>query len=420
MAAQLQRREARGECEEHEAETVAVGDRDRWDGPGESVEEGDRGTELQHVAGDARQHARLPQPDPDEGRAFERPGSGGPAGVERQRDRQRREEQRERRERRDEQGLGGVVPATDMLCGGHVDRAGDERRERGTVLEVRDEPDLQREGRERESEDERAVEGAFTAIGSVAGEERRDREVRDEERREEGLRRRPEVRPVEARAPRGADREREREAGEVQHAPRPARGDRDDPGVQDGVVAEQRDVIARAGRREHRREEAAGRPEDGEALGLLAQREDRGARGDHGQQSEREAGGQQGVEPQGREDREIHDPDAAALQRDGEPGASAAQPPAERRECHPGEHGAADPEFRRDVGVVVREFQEEGDAEEQHDDADPDDRVAAREPAERRGDPGGGLRGRCPPRVGQRRFGGGVGWQRIRHVRCLR
>ena len=87
-------------------------------------------------------------------------GSGwGPSLKFKGRDRQRREEQRERRERRDEQGLGGVVPATDMLCGGHVDRAGDERRERGTVLEVRDEIYMRRDDFER-----------FNAKASQAGE----------------------------------------------------------------------------------------------------------------------------------------------------------------------------------------------------------------------------------------------------------
>src|ERR1700741_3541557 len=98
-----------------------------------------------------------------------------------------------------------------------------------------------------------------TAFGRrlIEGIQDRDQQIEREEQQQERFRAGEEIRPVLQRAPVRAAAEREGEADQVEHAPWAYPRDREDRGVEQRVVAEQRDVAALAGRDQDRGEEAA-------------------------------------------------------------------------------------------------------------------------------------------------------------------
>src|SRR5215467_16115187 len=87
------------------------------------------------------------------------------------------------------------------------------------------------------------------------------------------------------------------------------------------------------------------------------------------------------VEPEGREDDQIEDTDPAALQTERVAGALLAEPPAEHEQHERAGGYSGEPQLDRQIEALARVLEQERDAEEQHHDADPHDRVAAREPA---------------------------------------
>jgi hypothetical protein len=152
-------------------------------------------------------------------------------------------------------------------------------------------------------------------------------------------------------------------------------------------------VAAAAARGEDRREEAAAGADDGERHRVLPDREDGGEHRDRREQEEGAPGRQEVPEPQRAEGREVEDRHAGALQSERVAATALAQPPAddEQRDAA-GRHRAraAPPE----ACVVRGVLEQEGEADEEDQQADSRDGVAAGEPRhEGFGSAGGGGRG---------------------------
>jgi hypothetical protein len=131
-------------------------------------------------------------PDPDDRRAFERPGGAGPARVECQRDRKRCEHDPQREEAFRQEVPAFAIRALQEVRRHEIDRRDADGGEGESVLGVVQHPRLQPEREDRRAEDDGAVDRSrrLLAPGRVRGlarEEDRDRHVHEEERDEEGL-----------------------------------------------------------------------------------------------------------------------------------------------------------------------------------------------------------------------------------------
>ena len=155
----------------------------------------------------------------------------------------------------------------------------------------------------------------------------RQREVeREEEGAKEGRRQQP-VRLIEAVVPGREVADCGQERGRAEHAEAAQVGDSEQPRAEDGEVAEESDLGVGASAQQGRCQKAAGQCQNGETLGVLADRE-----GDHGrrhndQRAEDCGQGKKVVERPGCVHREIDDPDAESGHAFGEvPHAPADQP----------------------------------------------------------------------------------------------
>ena len=334
---------------------------------------------LQHGAGDLRQAALLAQPEPDQRGTFERECARGRARAQRERHGQRGKADGEHREGIAEQALARALPPGQQ----QVQRGRgqcDQGQRHALALQQRR---LQREREQRVAEHERAIdEIALRGAAPCAVQDRHgkvDREEREQERLGAG-----QQRPLVAQhAPRGADREREQEAEQVQHAPRLVSGNGQDREVEHEVIGEQRNVVAAAGRDEDRCGEAGQQPKHGKRERVLQHGQHAGAGDQHDQQRERRAGRQQWIEAECGEYREQQDADRAALQRQRERTARVAHAPAECEGRHRGRGDAAQTQFDRyaQPALVGGVLEQGRDAGEQHEHADLDRYVALAEPA---------------------------------------
>ncbi|MPN21686.1 hypothetical protein SDC9_169066 [bioreactor metagenome] len=185
---------------------------------------------------------------------------------------------------------------------------------------------------------------------------------------------------IELSAPAQTDREREHEAGEVQAPPRLQPGQRQDAGIEQGVVGEQLDVTACSGRGQYGRGKPAGGRDHRQRRSVLAHGEycSHHHHGEH--QCEYGAGGQQCVQPQCREGAQVEEGNRAALQAQRIAARTLAQVPADGAQCQ-AEHGdAAQTQGRRQGRVLDRVACQKGEAEEQHQQADPHQCVATKQP----------------------------------------
>ncbi len=155
----------------------------------------------------------------------------------------------------------------------------------------------------------------------------------------------------------------------------------EDPGVQQRVVAEQHDVAAPPGRRQHRREKAARRAEHRQRERLLPHGERARCGHEAEQQRERDRRGQHVVQPEGGEHGQVQDADAAALQAQAVAGTGMPQSPADAEQDGAGQRDAGQTQFDRQRERLGGVLGEERDAEEEHHHADAHHGVAAEQPA---------------------------------------
>ena len=238
---------------------------------------------------------------------------------------------------------------------------------------------LQRERGDRHAEHDGAIHVALEVRRLTQREQHGDEHIEEEEQDQERLGGR-ELRAVVLQyAPHRADQEGGDEAEQRQRSPCAEPRDADEAGVQDGVVREQRHVIALAGGDEQWRRKTTGCREHRERHRVLQHGERHGERGDEHQQRERRHRWQQRVKAHRREHGQIENRDGAALHRERVARPLDAQAPAEHQHHDRGERHARQAELHRQRGALGDVSQQERDAEEQHDDARAHQRVAAGE-----------------------------------------
>ncbi|MCY1287090.1 hypothetical protein D9M70_360760 [compost metagenome] len=240
-------------------------------------------------------------------------------------------------------------------------------------------------------------------VQPATGEQQADGDVHQEEQQQEWLGTGEQLRRVGTQPPGEADAEGADEADQVERTPGLEPGDGEDAGIEQGEVAEQRDMAATAGGRQDRRGEAAQRRGRGEAEGILQHGEHARAERHQHQQDETGAGLDQHlaaihlrVQPDRREHRQVQHRHAGPLQQQCVGRPAQAQPPAqaEQRQRRGGD---------ADIGRLGRHAhafggiaQEEGQTEEQQHHADPQHGIAAQQPVAGGGE--GALDGRRLPR----------------------
>ncbi len=236
---------------------------------------------------------------------------------------------------------------------------------------------LQTDRDKRRAEYQRAVDVMLKRDLAAHRVEQRDADIHQEEQNQERLSAGKQLRPVSRHAPHGADREREHEAKQIQRPPSLEPRNCENARVEQRVVAEQHHVTAAARRQENRREEAARAAHEGQRRRVLPHRQKRAQAADRDHQRQGRARRQQMVELRCGEHRQIERTDAAALQDQPVRAAALANAPAESKQGGRGKCDAGEAEFDRQQAVVGRVFEQERNAEEQHNDADAHDRVAA-------------------------------------------
>ncbi len=162
-------------------------------------------------------------------------------------------------------------------------------------------------------------------------------------------------------------------------------------------------MIAAAGGEQHRREEAASCAKQGQRAGILQQGQGRGGGHQTKQQGKGQRRGQQMIQLEGGEDSQIHDADAAALRQQGETGPRLPLEPAKAEQSQSAQGHAEQAQFNGNHVAVSSVFEQEGHAEEEHQQADAEHHIAFGEKGFQLG--GGAL---IPSRFGrqarQRRF----------------
>ena len=282
----------------------------------ESEQHRHTGQQQQGIAEPTCQAARLAKPQPDQARAFERPGPGGAAGVERERNHQRQEH--------DADGQAGLERRGQARARTHpggdrdIETRQHQGRDRGAVLGVADQAMLQRESDGRQAEQQAAVEPGIGSLrcslaARLAQRHQHDGHEEHEERDQEQLAADVMLWPVLEHAPGRADDEGAEKADQVQRAPGAVPGHRGDAQVEHQVVAEQRDMVAAAGRDQERRREAAERTDHRQRARVLQhrQRGRQGGHGDHHREHRRHR--QHAVETEGNEQRQVQHGHRAAL-----------------------------------------------------------------------------------------------------------
>ena len=338
-----------------------------------------RGRRLEREARRAHPALALPRADPHEGRAFEHPQRAEHDRLEGEREGERREDEPDREEGVGEKPQPG--PRPDDGPGAEVDRGERGRAPRAPGRQVRRDAGLEDERRGRQPEHERPVDGErpFGRIGRDRphGEADREREVDRERQHQERLDARVQLGPVGEPAPPAARHERGHEPDDGDRPPRARPRDAEHAEVQERVVAQEEHVRARGRPREDGRGEAARDAEDRQCGRVLHERE-RAAQDGHGRhQRDRDARRDQRVQRRRRVDGEVEDGHAAALERQREGRVRPPQPPPDERERDADGGGGSEAHLDREEPVLGRVPDADAHADEQDQQADARERVAA-------------------------------------------
>ena len=358
---------------------------------------------------DERERARigsmLTRAEPVHAGRFHGPRRSGPHALEREWNRQGAEDHADDHVRFAEQRIARVAAAQQRAAEQQIEQREAERRPCRPPLVAAHQQVLQAERGERHAERQRAVDAAdaldrlcgacrerLARIGCIAlgqraaREHHADRSEEQEEQQQETLHARVERIVVVALRPGDGEREGRGGAEQVERAPGPEPRHQEDADVENREVAEQRDVVAAAGRDEHRRGEAFGHRDEREPRCVLRNGEQRTEHRDRGHEDEGERGRQQRMQLDRGERGQIEDPDSGALKNEavalpaGRVGAFA-KAPAEAEQKGADERHAGVAKLDRHADALGRVAQQEREAEEEDQHADLDDRVAAEDPA---------------------------------------
>ncbi|MNF57770.1 hypothetical protein D3C84_393100 [compost metagenome] len=408
------------------------------------TEEGQRRPQLQQQGKGPGQWSMLTQSEPVDPRPLHRPGRRGPARLQRQWNRQAGENHPQRQAGfRQQQG----TATAEKTRQPHVDEAQHQGTEGSGELQVLNQRKLQAEAHQRRAEQHRAVDiialarrpvqQRLTAVilGSVAqrlqftpGKQQANGQVHQEKQDQERLGAPQQFRRVGTQAPGETDAEGAGKADQVQQPPGLEPGNGQDAGIEQGEIAEQRDMIAGTRGGQDRRGKAAQRGHAGQGQGVLRNGQNRREQRHNHQQPQGRRRVEQRVQAHGGEHRQVQHRDPGTLQHQRVLGVASSQPPAQAKQGQRSGGNTGVTQFNRHHHAFGGVAQQERQAEEQQHHADPQHGIAAEQPIARSRDGaldqirptgfGGGLRlsGLCRPWIDRLRsdrglYRGHFGWQ---------
>ena len=353
---------------------------------------------LQTQREQARHAPLLAQPQPIDARTFDGPGRRGPTRIERERNRQRTEDHAKRQIHLHQQrGAIRRRPAFDEHRQPHVEQPQHQRAECHAEFDVLNQRALQTKADDGRAEQHRRVDivrllgrpaqQRLTLLGRRAGiaqlaprEQQADADIHQEQHDQKRLGAVEQLRLVRLHAPREADAEGGEEAHQIQQAPGLEPRNREDAGIQQNEIAEQRDMVAAAGRRQNRRGEPAQHRGHRETHRVLQHGQHRQTDRHHNQQRERRTGRDQRMQSHRREDREVENRDTRALQHQAIGRAFLSQSPAQNQQHDRRQRDARVAQLHRHRDALGRIAQQERQTDEQQHHADAQHRVAAEQP----------------------------------------
>jgi len=240
---------------------------------------------------------------------------------------------------------------------------------------------------QRQREDQRRVEAAAAGGRLAQRMQHRNKQEQQPEGRQEPLTDSKVARHIALHRPQAAHAEGEDKCDPVQFAPGPKPRNAEHAKVEQQVKGEQHLDASGAGRDQQGRGEPSQRTQRGQRPCVLQHRQRARQDRKHRHESEGRASGKHSVQAQRRERRQVQDADRAALHRHRKSGSPATQAPADREEDERGDGHSEQAHLDRNMGVLRHIAQQECDADEQDQQSDPCDRVAAKKPVAHTGGP---------------------------------
>ena len=228
------------------------------------------GREYQQQTEQACAQTLLARTHPQDTGALHRPGGGCPAPVKRQRYRECGEDHAQRQECLDQQSQRLRRALEECAGQGEIKETERQRRPRQAVLDIAHQRGLQQRGHNRHTEHQAAVDVTAQVRRLAQRVQHGDGDIHEEKQNQEWLGADKKFRAIGTITPERADHEGETEPDQVQHSPGAEPAQQQDAGIEQGVIAEQHDVIAGAGGGKNRREETAGDAEHRECQRRLA------------------------------------------------------------------------------------------------------------------------------------------------------
>src|SRR3569833_2739729 len=273
IALEEDRREDGGGAQHYATQERAVENRNSAGRGADVGQEDEAAGDLQQGAKHSRQTAALSATYPNQSSPFKRPGCGAPATVQSQWDGQCQEQHTERHEGFDQQALCRLPGPVQHGCERQVQGTHCKRTECQHESTVMEHCRLQAESHHWRAKHQRSINVA-AQLGRLPGRKQDgDGYVEEEEEDQERLGAGKELRVVAKDAKGGSNEEGKLEAEEVARAPRFEPGNGQDAAVQNGVVAEEQDVVACSGGGQNGGQESAADGENGEGLGVLQHRQ---------------------------------------------------------------------------------------------------------------------------------------------------
>ena len=339
-------------------------------------QEGNPCARLHQQAEGPGQGLALAQADPDDARAFQRPGGRRPAAVEGERDGQGAKDDAQREEGFGQQAEANAAPERHGQS--RVGQTGKQRGKRQAKFKVPHQSVLQAHGRQRRAEHEGAIHVMLEARRLARAVGNRDADIEQHEQDQEQLRRQVVLGRVAQQAPGGGDDKGEAKAQHIQHAPGAFQGDGEDARVEQRVIAEQADMVAAASRHEQGHGKTADDAEDGQPDGVLQHGQQAGKHRQHEQHGKRQARRDQFIQAEGAKRHQHQYRQRRALQRQAD--ARAFEPdapgPGQQRDVGQRDAGQAQLDGHGDLRRHILE--QETDAEEEDQQAQLGNQVAGK------------------------------------------
>ena len=370
------------QADQQRTDEALIDQRHRCDIRLKLLERDDGGENLQHEAEGARHPAGLPCANPQRASPLQRPGGAGPLDLQRQRDRHGDKTHADRQQAFAEQTHALIAAAEGPGCHCQIDRAEHHRRPGAGIRLVVHQPGLQSEPSNRGAEQQGRIRKIAELAGGVVSIEQGRAEI-DRDRHRQECFADPEMAVlVGAKAPQPGQQKRRRKAQQVERPPALFPGNSHDRSVEHGDVGEQSARRFSFSAQQERYGKAAKETGQRHGLRILQHRQcgTQGGKQDH--EGKGHAGRHDLENPRRCKNGEIQHGDPRALQMQAEIGTFKPLPVPYRQQRRPGCTHRGQPRLDREQPRICHQPGQEGEADEQHHQTGPDDRVAAQQPAD--------------------------------------